>query len=388
MRMPRALLVLVALVLTVALPGTAGAADVPIQGGPGGGPFRLQCPPNMFMLGAAVRSGGWVDAIRANCAGFNPSTHQFVRPPQFTAFTGGPGGSLQQSGCSEDRFVSGIKIGFTRDGNRPKYLDYIEMRCSVLSGYGGDTRVCLQTGNGCWDRHPNPGPYNGYGLSFTLSCPAGQAAIGLFGRSGLYVDGVGLICGPKPQATGPVAGTTTQPPPTPTSLPPPGLSGDLLALFNEHNRHRADHCTPALTWSTKLATDAQTSANRCPTDHNRPELAAQNENENLYWGSGGPSFTGPQAAINSWYGEIKDYNFNAPVLVFNASEGKGLPNGHFTQVVWKATTQIGCASKVCGATTHWSCRYAPPGNFNAHTPDVSPAVAVASLNANVLRKCR
>jgi len=164
---------------------------------------------------------------------------------------------------------------------------------------------------------------------------------------------------------------------------PPQLTGDRLQLFNEHNRHRADHCTPALTWSAKLAADAQTSANRCPMDHNRAELNAEHENENLYHGSGSASFTGPKAAIDFWYGEIKDYNFNAPVLVFD-----GPMNGHFTQVVWKNTTQIGCATKVCGNTTHWVCRYAPPGNFNAHTPETPATTAVANLNANVLKKCR
>jgi hypothetical protein len=121
----------------------------------------------MFMLGVALRSGAWVDTIRGNCFAFNGS--QYMSPPQFTNFTGGNGGAIQQNGCSPDRYLATIKIGFTRDGNKPKYLDYVEMTCRVLSGYGGDAKVCLQTGDGCWDKHPNPGPYNGLGLSFALA---------------------------------------------------------------------------------------------------------------------------------------------------------------------------------------------------------------------------
>jgi hypothetical protein len=165
-------------------------------------------------------------------------------------------------------------------------------------------------------------------------------------------------------------------------------TGDMLVVFNETNRHRADHCTPALTWSAALASHAQTSADRCPTDHNRDELKAQNENENLFNGRGGVEFTGPKAAVDFWYNEINAYKFDAPVLVFDVKEGKGPVNGHFTQLMWKATTQVGCAVKVCSNGTFYACRYQLPGNFNAHTPETPQATAVANLKANVAPKCR
>ena len=213
----------------------ARATDVPIQGGPGGGAFRLACPGNMFMLGVALRSGAFVDAIRGNCLPFNGK--DYVTPPTFTNFTGGTGGALQQNGCSADRYMVAIKIGFTRDDNRPKYLDYVEMTCRVLTGYGGDNKVCLDTGNGCWDRHPSPGPYNGYGLAFTLNCPANQAATGLFGRSGAYVDAVGLICGPKPVVNTSTSTTTTTPP------PPSTLGAKIVAYAVE--REKLHECVDA-----------------------------------------------------------------------------------------------------------------------------------------------
>jgi uncharacterized protein YkwD len=373
MRTRPPLLTLLALLAIVFSSNLARATDVAIQGGPGGGAFRLSCPNNMFMLGVALRSGAWVDAIRGNCLAFNSSTGQFVAPPQFTNFAGGTGGAIQQNGCSLDRYMAAIKIGFTRDGNKPKYLDYVEMTCRVITGYGGDTKVCLNTGNGCWDRHPSPGPYNGFGLAFTLACPANQAATGLFGRAGSYVDAVGLICGPKP-----VPGTQTSSTP-PTSS---GPTGDMLTMFNEHNRHRADHCTPALKWSATLASHAQTSADRCSNSHNTAELDAQQEGENLYNGNGA-GFTTPKAASDFWYNEWMNYNFDTPVLVL-----QGKMNGHFTQMVWKDTTEIGCAAKVCSNGTFYSCRYHKRGNWNALVPQTDQATAQANLRANVAKKCK
>ena len=40
-------------------------------------------------------------------------------------------------------------------------------------------------------------------------------------------------------------------------------------------------------------------------------------------------------AVNSWYDEIQYYNFTT-------GRSKGGVTGHFTQVVWTASTQVGC----------------------------------------------
>lgn len=36
--------------------------------------------------------------------------------------------------------------------------------------------------------------------------------------------------------------------------------------------------------------------------------------------------------------------------------------GHFTQMVWQATTQIGCGATRCAAGPLYVCHYSPPGN--------------------------
>jgi len=65
----------------------------------------------------------------------------------------------------------------------------------------------------------------------------------------------------------------------------------------------------------------------------------------------------PQQATENWYNEITDYNFKKHGFKSNT--------GHFTQVVWKSTFEMGVAlsqdSKGCSYVV---ARYNPPGNIN------------------------
>lgn len=46
-------------------------------------------------------------------------------------------------------------------------------------------------------------------------------------------------------------------------------------------------------------------------------------------------------AVNSWYNEVKDYNFNA-ARPFQDNWNQPKQIGHFTALVWKGTTSMGC----------------------------------------------
>lgn len=56
--------------------------------------------------------------------------------------------------------------------------------------------------------------------------------------------------------------------------------------------------------------------------------------ENLYWRSGRSATC--QAALSMWYNEDKWYNYERGT--FSPS------TGHFTQMIWKGTRYVGCAS--------------------------------------------
>jgi hypothetical protein len=55
-----------------------------------------------------------------------------------------------------------------------------------------------------------------------------------------------------------------------------------------------------------------------------------------------------------WYDEVKDYDFNAARF--------GMNTGHFTQVVWKGTTELGCGIALGRSWIYGVCHYGPPGN--------------------------
>jgi hypothetical protein len=95
----------------------------------------------------------------------------------------------------------------------------------------------------------------------------------------------------------------------------------------------------------------------------------------LYWGT---TATANQA-VDWWYSEIARYNFDDPIGSFNAGRAdRTKAVGHFTQLVWKNSKQLGCAMALCRGQNFWVCRYAPTGNWNVETPGV--------LAANVLRE--
>ena len=75
----------------------------------------------------------------------------------------------------------------------------------------------------------------------------------------------------------------------------------------------------------------------------------------------GKEMTGQRAA-EMWYEEIKDYRFNNP--------GFGSKTGHFTQVIWVGSREIGLAKATSSNGAQYVvARYFPAGNVIGHFPD-------------------
>ncbi|CDO72316.1 hypothetical protein BN946_scf184977.g13 [Trametes cinnabarina] len=106
---------------------------------------------------------------------------------------------------------------------------------------------------------------------------------------------------------------------------------DIDQYLQAHNSVRAQHGAAPLTWSDDLAAKAQQWADNCVFQHSGGKLGPFGEN--LAAGTG--SSYGIQAAVKSWTDEVSQYDPNNP------------QPSHFTQVVWKATTQVGCAVQSC-----------------------------------------
>jgi pathogenesis-related protein 1 len=121
-----------------------------------------------------------------------------------------------------------------------------------------------------------------------------------------------------------------------------------------------------LTWNATIATYAQNYANACVYQHNPANL---DYGENIYAGAGAPVTLAGASA--SWASEEPDYDY--------ASNGcSGAECGHYTQIVWRDTHEVGCGVAACGTNSpflpdfpDWTfvvCDYDPPGNFDGERP--------------------
>jgi uncharacterized protein YkwD len=171
---------------------------------------------------------------------------------------------------------------------------------------------------------------------------------------------------PAPRTSPPVSGDTSYDTPAgvparpePASRTSPAPSGEAQAFIEAHNRVRAKHCAGPLAWSPTLAQVAQQWANSlrdkgCMFGHSNGSYG-----ENLAAGSIG--MLDPGAVVKMWYDEGQQYKF--------PNGGFSMQTGHFTQVVWRGTTQVGCGRSQCKGMDIWVCEYDPAGNWEGQYPD-------------------
>ncbi|KAJ3669501.1 hypothetical protein LUZ60_011451 [Juncus effusus] len=116
-----------------------------------------------------------------------------------------------------------------------------------------------------------------------------------------------------------------------------------------------------VSWNTTVQNYAQNYANTrkadCKLIHSGGPYG-----ENLFWGYGA-DFSGVDA-VNAWVAEKQYYDYNTNTCA------SGKVCGHYTQVVWRSSTQIGCAKVVCdnNGGIFIICSYSPPGNYAGQKP--------------------
>jgi len=143
------------------------------------------------------------------------------------------------------------------------------------------------------------------------------------------------------------------------------MINDILAA---HNKYRSQVGVPPLKWSNKIASSAQTWANKLAKMGKMQHSTSQERSgygENLWMGTAGAfSFT---QMVDGWGSEKKNF---IPNKAFpNVSKtGNWADVGHYTQIVWKNTTEVGCALTQGGGNNYLVCQYNPPGNFQGQKP--------------------
>lgn len=154
------------------------------------------------------------------------------------------------------------------------------------------------------------------------------------------------------------------PVPGPTPLAPARIVQSLPgAMLDVHNRERRAFGSPPLAWDPAISAQAAIYARELAQlgrlQHSSKAFRP-GQGENLWMGTRGAY---PFAVMaQAWAGEKSVYRpgrFPAVSTTLNWANV-----GHFTQMVWPATTRVGCG--IAGGA-RWDvlvCRYAPAGNVD------------------------
>jgi len=115
---------------------------------------------------------------------------------------------------------------------------------------------------------------------------------------------------------------------------------------------------PPVAWSDEIARGAQAWAEhlrdtrKCGLLHSDTRYG-----ENLAAGKDMDA----ERAVGMWAGEIDKHEYS-PIYAFEPR------SGHYSQIVWRTTTTIGCGRASCGPNAVVVCRYSPAGNRIGSAP--------------------
>lgn len=154
----------------------------------------------------------------------------------------------------------------------------------------------------------------------------------------------------------------------------PLTEAEIDEIIRIHNQVRAEVGTAPLKWNCDLAKFSQSWAVTDTFEHSTQQQRDQiikggNAGENLAVDS---SSTATMAALNKgWIDEKAFYTYE------NNSCAAGKVCGHYTQMVWKATNEIGCGvirnsnsmgAEYKGQASYFVCTYYPGGNNDGEKP--------------------
>ena len=146
-----------------------------------------------------------------------------------------------------------------------------------------------------------------------------------------------------------------------------GNAADFVNTILEiHNRERAAVGVPPLTWSDTRAASAQAWAEHMATINQMVHSDDFSYGENIAGQNHGNSPPGNQDTlikmVESW--AVEKENWPGGVLT---KENADLA-GHYTQMVWKDTKQVGCGVAAASVNDYLVCQYSPTGNSIGKAP--------------------
>jgi len=146
------------------------------------------------------------------------------------------------------------------------------------------------------------------------------------------------------------------------------------AWLSEHNTARAQFGSAPVRWNSALEQEARQWANRLARSNQFQHSDYRSRNgtgENLWMGTRG--YYKPSQMIASFVDERRDF---VPGRFPQVSRtGNWGDVGHYTQIVWPETREVGCATASNQSNEVLVCRYWPSGNVMGQV--VSPGRKVA-----------
>ncbi|CAH0600222.1 unnamed protein product [Chrysodeixis includens] len=132
-----------------------------------------------------------------------------------------------------------------------------------------------------------------------------------------------------------------------------------LEALEVHNEFRAEHGVPPLVLNKEISKTSQKWAEELAKKDAMAYSLNKSYGENVYCGWSADPNTKIKArdCVEKWYSEINNFSFGR--------EPEVLTCGHFTQVVWKSTKELGVGSaKSKSGKLYVVANYYPPGNFS------------------------
>lgn len=165
------------------------------------------------------------------------------------------------------------------------------------------------------------------------------------------------------------------------------------AVLQHHNYHRANHSAKPLKWSPRMASIARAIAQKCVYQHD------------VQTGGGG---YGQNIAAGAPFKDISNvitdqfYNNEVNLYPGYGDDNPDMTNfhewGHFSQIVWTDTTEVGCFTYDCSkkkgglgkitgvygniAPLFTVCNYYPPGNYMGEFTKVKKSINRVTVNGD------
>jgi len=141
-------------------------------------------------------------------------------------------------------------------------------------------------------------------------------------------------------------------------------SGNSFAdrILKVHNKERQSAGVPPLTWSDSLAEEAAAWAEHMAdagTTVHSTQRQRNDHGESLWMGPAG--LFSIEVILSTFLAEKK--NFKPGTFPDISKTGRWQDSGHYAQVIWPTTTEVGCAMVQRDGKDYLACRYSPASNF-------------------------